>query len=221
MQAAWTRVDEYIVDRLVPSDSALKNVLSANTAANLPPHDVAPNQGKLLHIFARMISARRVLEIGTLGGYSTIWLARALPEGGKVVTLEADAAHAKVARSNIEMAGLAGVVELHVAPALESLARLPAKEPFDLVFIDADRQNNPAYLEWALKLSHSGTVIIGDNVVRDGGITDPDSVDPRVLGVRRFFDMIADEPRLTATALQTVGSKGWDGFTIAIVNDHL
>jgi len=221
MQAAWTRVDEYIVDRLVPSDSALKNVLSANTAANLPPHDVAPNQGKLLHIFARMIRARRVLEIGTLGGYSTIWLARALPEGGKVVTLEADAAHAKVARSNIEMAGLAGVVELHVAPALESLARLPAKEPFDLVFIDADKQNNPAYLEWALKLSHSGTVIIGDNVVRDGGITDPDSVDPRVLGVRRFFDMIADEPRLTATALQTVGSKGWDGFTIAIVNDHL
>jgi len=221
MQAAWTRVDEYIVDRLVPSDSALTNVLSANTAANLPPHDVAPNQGKLLHIFARMISARRVLEIGTLGGYSTIWLARALPEGGKVVTLEADVAHAKVARSNIEMAGLAGVVELHVAPALESLARLPAKEPFDLVFIDADKQNNPAYLEWALKLSHSGTVIIGDNVVRDGGITDPDSVDPRVLGVRRFFDMIADEPRLTATALQTVGSKGWDGFTIAIVNDHL
>lgn len=221
MQAAWTSVDEYIVDRLVHSDSALKNVLSANTAANLPPHDVAPNQGKLLHIFARMISARRVLEIGTLGGYSTVWLARALPEGGKVVTLEANAAHAEVARSNIEGAGLAGVVELHVAPALETLARLPAEEPFDLVFIDADKQNNPAYLEWALKLSHSGTVIIGDNVVRDGGITDPGSVDPRVQGVRRFFDMIADEPRLTATALQTVGSKGWDGFTIAIVNDHI
>jgi predicted O-methyltransferase YrrM len=218
MQAAWTRVDEYIVDRLLPSDSALKNVLSANTAASLPPHDVSPNQGKLLHIFARMIGARRVLEIGTLGGYSTVWLARALPEGGKVVTLEADAAHAKVARSNIEMVGLASVVELHVAPALESLARLPAEEPFDLAFIDADKQNNPAYLEWALRLSRPGTVIIGDNVVRDGAITDPESVDPRVQGVRRFFDMIADEPRLTATALQTVGSKGWDGFTIAIVN---
>ncbi|WP_027196813.1 O-methyltransferase [Paraburkholderia sprentiae] len=220
MQSAWTRVDEYIVDRLVPSDSALKNVLSANTAANLPPHDVAPNQGKLLHIFARMISARRVLEIGTLGGYSTIWLARALPDDGKVVTLEADAAHAKMARSNIEMAGLASVVELHVAPALESLAKLPAEDPFDLIFIDADKQNNPAYLGWALRLSHSGTVIIGDNVVRDGAITDADSMDPRVQGVRGFFDMIADEPRLTATALQTVGSKGWDGFTIAIVNDQ-
>lgn len=220
MQAIWTRVDEYIVDRLVPSDSSLENALSANAAAKLPPHDVAPNQGKLLHIFARMIGARRVLEIGTLGGYSTIWLARALPEGGKVVTLEADADHAKVARSNIERAGLSGLVDLHVAPALESLARLPLEQPFDLIFIDADKENNPAYLDWALKLSRPGTIIIGDNVVRNGAITDPDSADPRVRGVRRFFDAIADEPRLTATALQTVGSKGWDGFAIAIVNDR-
>jgi len=139
MTAEWTRVDEYIVDRLVPSDSALEHALSANATAHLPPHDVAPNQGKLLHIFARMINARRVLEIGTLGGYSTIWLARALPEGGRVVTLEADPAHAEVARSNIRMAGLADVVELHVGPALENLPKLAGDEPFDLIFIDADK----------------------------------------------------------------------------------
>jgi predicted O-methyltransferase YrrM len=166
-----------------------------------------------------MIGARRVLEIGTLGGYSTIWLARALPRDGKVVTLEADAGHAKVARSNIERAGLGDRVELRVGPALESLATLRSTQPFDLVFFDADKENNPAYLEYALNLSRPGTIIIGDNVVRDGAVTDPGSTDPRVQGVRRFFDLIADEPRLTATALQTVGCKGWDGFVIAMVSD--
>jgi predicted O-methyltransferase YrrM len=217
MKTRWHSVDEYIVDRLVPPDAALESVLSANAAAALPPHDVSPNQGKLLHIFARMINARRVLEIGTLGGYSTIWLSRALPVGGRVVTLEADPAHADVARSNIERAGLGQVVEIHVGSALDSLEKLPDDQPFDLIFIDADKPNNPAYLAWALKLSRPGTVIIADNVVRDGAVVDPESNDPRVQGVRKFFDMIADEPRLTATALQTVGSKGWDGFTIAIV----
>ena len=220
MQALWTRVDEYIVDRLVPSDPGFDHVLRANAAANLPPHDVAPNQGKLLHIFARMIGARRVLEIGTLGGYSTIWLARALPKGGKVVTLEADAEHAKVARSNIELARLSDLVNLYVGPALESLPKLPLEQPFDLIFIDADKRNNAAYLDWALKLSRPGTVIVADNVVRDGAITDPDNTDPSVQGVRRFFDAMANEPRLTATALQTVGCKGWDGFAIAIVDER-
>jgi predicted O-methyltransferase YrrM len=217
MHDRWQSVDAYIVDRLVPSDPALDNALSANSAAGLPPHDVAPNQGKFLHIVARMINARRILEIGTLGGYSSIWLARALPEDGKLITLEADPVHAKVAQLNITQARLANVVEVHVGPALETLPKLSAEEPFDLIFIDADKPNNPDYLAWALRLSHPGTVIIGDNVVRDGAVTDPDSDDPRVQGVRRFFDLIADEPRLTATALQTVGSKGWDGFVIGIV----
>jgi len=218
MNTQWLDVDEYIVSRLVPSDPALDEALAANAAAALPPHDVAPNQGKLLHIFARMIRAQRVLEIGTLGGYSTIWLARALPDGGSVVTLEANPAHARVAASNIAAAGLSHVVDLIVGPALESLPRLAAQPPFDLIFIDADKPNNPSYLDWALKLSRPGTVIIGDNVVRDGAVVNPDSTDANVQGVRRFFDMIAQEPRLTATALQTVGSKGWDGFAMAIVN---
>ncbi|WP_323117900.1 O-methyltransferase [Burkholderia alba] len=214
----WTEVDAYLVDRLASPDPALDHALAANHAAGLPPHDVAPNQGKLLHLFARMIGARRILEIGTLGGYSTIWLARALPEGGRVVTLEADPAHARVARANLEHAGVAHAVELRVGPALDSLSALPADAPFDLIFIDADKPNNPAYLEWALKLSRPGTVIIGDNVIRDGGVLDPAHPDPSVQGVRRFFDAIANEPRLSATAIQTVGSKGWDGFAIAVVN---
>ncbi len=219
MQAQWSRVDAYIADRLIPSDPVLEQVLAANAAACLPAHDVAPNQGRLLALFARMIQARRILEIGTLGGYSTIWLARALPPGGRIVTLEADARHAEVARANLATAGLAEVVDVMVGPALDSLRRLPADAPFDLVFIDADKENNPAYLDWALKLSRPGTLIVGDNVVRDGEVANPDSDDPRVHGVRRFFDRMADEPRLTATALQTVGSKGWDGFTIALVGE--
>jgi predicted O-methyltransferase YrrM len=219
MQAQWSRVDAYIADRLIPPDPVLERALAANAAARLPAHDVAPNQGRLLALFARMIQARRILEIGTLGGYSTIWLARALPPGGRVVTLEADARHAGVARANLAAAGLAGIVDVMTGPALDSLSRLPADAPFDLVFIDADKENNPAYLDWALKLSRPGTLIVGDNVVRDGEVANPDSDDPRVQGVRRFFDRMANEPRLTATALQTVGSKGWDGFTLALVGE--
>ncbi|SMB34678.1 putative O-methyltransferase [Serratia proteamaculans] len=215
----WAQVDAYIVDKLITQDEALLQTLTANGLAGLPEHDVAPNQGKLLHLFARMVNARRILEIGTLGGYSTIWLARALPPEGSLVTLEADADHADVARINIARAGLSEQVELRVGPALTSLPQLPPDAPFDLIFIDADKPNNPEYLRWALALSRPGTVIIGDNVVRDGAVTDATSTDDRVQGVRRFFDMMANEPRLSATALQTVGSKGWDGFSIAIVND--
>ncbi len=166
------------------------------------------------------MNARRVLEIGTLGGYGTIWLARAVQNRGRVVTLEADLAHAEIARANIERAGLAAVVDLRTGPALEILPLFQEDEPFDLIFIDADKANNPSYLTWALKLARPGTVIIGDNVVRDGAVVDRTSTDPRVQGVRRFFEMLADEPRLTSTALQTVGSKGWDGFTISIVDQR-
>ncbi|MFD2252243.1 putative O-methyltransferase YrrM [Pseudochelatococcus lubricantis] len=217
MTDLWTEVDDYLIDRLVPTDPVLDEVLRANAAAGLPAIDVAPNQGRLLHIFALMVGARRILEIGTLGAYSTIWLARALGEGGRLVTLEADAAHAAVARENIGRAGLQDVVDLRVGPALETLPQLAGEAPFDLVFVDADKENNPAYLEWALRLSRPGTVIICDNVVRDGAIADPDSPDPRVQGTRRFFDMVAAEPRLVASAIQTVGGKGWDGFAIAVV----
>ena len=215
--ADWGRVDDYIVGALVPADPALAAAMAANAAAKLPAIDVAPNQGKLLHIFARMVGARRILEIGTLGGYSTIWLARALEPGGRLVTLEADPHHAEVARANIARAGLDAVVEIHVGPALASLPNLPADVPFDLVFIDADKGNNPGYLEWALKLTRPGSVIICDNVVRDGRVADAASRDSAIVGIRRFFEMLAAEPRLTGTAVQTVGSKGWDGFAIAIV----
>jgi predicted O-methyltransferase YrrM len=214
----WAEVDAYIVDSLIEQDEVLLQTLVANNAAGLPEHDVAPNQGKLLHLFARMINARRILEIGTLGGYSTIWLARALPPDGSLITLETDERHAGIARKNIASAGLSSQVELRVGPAISSLPVLQAEDPFDLIFIDADKPNNPLYLHWALALSRPGTVIIGDNVVRDGAVIDAASKDGRVQGVRRFFDMMAHEPRLSATALQTVGSKGWDGFSIAIVN---
>ena len=219
-QDQWTAVDAYIVDRLAPSDAALDHALDANAAGGLPAHDVSPAQGKLLHLIARTAGARRVLEIGTLGGYSTIWLARALPEDGLVVTLEAVSAHADIARDNIARAGLSARVDLRVGPALESLPLIEAEGlgPFDLIFIDADKPSNPQYLAWALKLARPGAVIIGDNVVRDGAVVDPASDDPRVQGVRAFFDMIAAEPRLSATAIQTVGAKGWDGFVFAVVD---
>ncbi len=219
-QERWSAVDRYIEDRLVPGDAALAAALAANAAGGLPPHDVLPAQGKLLHLLARMIGARRVLEIGTLGGYSAIWLARALLGGGRVVTLEADPRHAAVARANIGRAGMADRVELRVGPALDTLPGVEADGlgPFDLIFIDADKPGNPGYLEWALRLARPGAVVVGDNVVRDGAVADGGSPDPRVQGVRRFFDMLAAEPRVTATALQTVGAKGWDGFTIAIVD---
>jgi predicted O-methyltransferase YrrM len=218
-QEQWTTVDRYITDSLVPSDPTLDAALEANVAAGLPAHDVSPNQGKLLHLLALMQRARNILEIGTLGGYSTIWLARALTDGGRLVTLEFDPKHAAIAKSNLQRAGLSGVVDLRVGAALDSLAILEREqgEPFDLIFIDADKPNNPDYLVYALKLSRKGSLTIGDNVVRDGAVADPHNPDPRVQGVRRFFDMLADEPRLCATALQTVGSKGYDGFALALV----
>ena len=213
----WAEVDRYLASHLVEEDPVLQQVLVNNHQAGLPAHDVASNQGKLLALFAQICGAQKVLEIGTLGAYSTIWLARALPEPGKVVTLEADPHHARVAQTNIELAGLQDKITLHTGPASETLPGLTAEAPFDLIFIDADKPGNPFYLEWALKLSKPGTLIIGDNVVRDGAVVDPHSDDARVQGVRRFIEMIEQEPRLSATALQTVGSKGWDGFVLARV----
>ena len=215
----WTSVDRYVTDLLVPTDSALENALRASAAAGLPPINVAPNQGKLLHLLAKIHGARNILEIGTLGGYSTIWLARALPAGGRLVTLEAEPIHADVARKNISRAGLSDVVELRLAPALETLQQLIAgkHDPFDFIFIDADKESYPDYFKLALKLSRVGTCIVADNVIRQGGIIDPNHQDPRVQSVRRFMELLAAEPRVTATAIQTVGSKGYDGFAIAVV----
>ncbi|MEU4894701.1 O-methyltransferase [Streptomyces sp. NPDC044780] len=217
--ARWTEVDAYFNGLLAPSDPALDAALEHSTASGLPPHQVAPNQGKLLQLLARIQGARTVLEIGTLGGYSTIWLARALPEGGRLISLEADPRSAEVARANVARAGLGEVVEIRTGPALDSLPRLAEEGagPFDLVFIDADKPNNPGYLEWALRLTRPGSLIIGDNVVRDGAVADPASTDPKVRGVRRFTELIAQEPRLTGTAIQTVGEKGYDGFALALV----
>lgn len=218
-QAQWSAVDDYLVEKLIPSDPALQATLENSDAAGLPPHNVSPAQGKFLHLLARMIGARRILEIGTLGGYSTIWFARALAKGGIVVTLEFDPRHAEVARRNIEIAGLTASVDLRVGAALDTLPKVYEEGlgPFDLIFIDADKPNNPDYLKWALKLARAGSIIIGDNVVRDGAVIDPAISDPRVRGVRAFFDLLATEPGLSATALQTVGTKGWDGFAIALV----
>lgn len=218
-QTRWTEVDRYFEGLLAPPDPILDAALAANRAAGLPAHDVSPGQGKLLHLLARGIGARRVLEIGTLGGYSTIWLARALPADGHLVTLEVDPGHAAVAAGNLARAGLAGVVEVRVGRAAESLAELAAgrPEPFDLVFIDADKANNPEYFACALALCRTGSLIVVDNVVRDGAVTDPDSPDASVRGVRRLAEMLSGEDRIEATAVQTVGSKGWDGFVIALV----
>jgi predicted O-methyltransferase YrrM len=220
-QNLWTAVDQYINDQLVPSDSVLDAALDACTAAELPAISVTPSLGKLLQLLARLVDAKNILEIGTLGGYSTIWLARALPAGGRVITLEADAKHAKVACKNIARAGLADVVELREGKALDTLPELAAEglEAFDLIFIDADKSNNPHYFDWALRLSHKGTLIIVDNVVRDGAVIEADSTDPNIQGVRRLFEILAAEPRVVSTALQTVGSKGYDGFVIALVKE--
>ena len=219
-QDQWTAVDDYITGLLVPPDPALDAALQATEDAGLPPIQVAPNQGKLLGILAQAVSARSILEIGTLGGYSTIWLARALSPGGKLITLELDPKHATVARANIEKAGLAEVVEVRVGAALDTLQGLAAegRAPFDLVFIDADKPNTAAYFEWALKLTRPGSLIITDNVVRNGAVADADSDDPNVQGVRRFNAALAAEPRVTATIIQTVGSKGYDGLAIALVS---
>ncbi|CAG7654878.1 O-methyltransferase [Paenibacillus allorhizosphaerae] len=216
----WSKVDAYITERLHPYDSVLEEALAANRRAGLPAIDVSPNQGKLLHIWAKMQRAKRILEIGTLGGYSTIWLARALPEDGRLITIELDPGFAAVARSNISLADVHHLVEIRNGAALDQLALLENEHPdaFDLIFIDADKPNNPGYLQWALRFSRPGTVIIGDNVVREGEIIQEHSTDPRVQGVRKFYDLMAQYPTITATAIQTVGSKGYDGFVIGIVN---
>ena len=224
-QERWTAVDRYITDLLVPEDAALEAALRDSAAAGLPPIAVTPNQGKLLALLARVQGACRILEMGTLGGYSTIWLARALPAGGRLVTLEAEAEYAELARANIARAGLAESVELRVGPALQTLPQLVAEGagPFDLIFVDADKKNNPGYFEWSLKLSRPGTLIIVDNVVRGGAILDPNADDPTlgnegIRGIRRFFELLAGERGVDATAIQMVGSKGYDGFALMIVD---
>jgi predicted O-methyltransferase YrrM len=218
-QETWNAVDGYIAKQLLVPDAALEAALRSSDAAGLPAINVSPPQGKLLMMLAQMHGARRVLEVGTLGGYSTIWLARGLPPDGRIVTLEVDPKHAKVAAANVAHAGLSDRVEIVVGPALDTLAGLAARKgvPFDLVFIDADKPNNPSYFAWALKLSRKGSVIIVDNVVREGAVVDARSTDERVRGTRRLFEMIAAEPRVSATAIQTVGSKGYDGFAMALV----
>ncbi|NYT57547.1 O-methyltransferase [Alcaligenaceae bacterium] len=219
-QEQWNKVDDYFSATLAPSDAVLDAALADSEQAGLPAINVAPNQGKLLNLLARISGARRILEIGTLGGYSTIWLARALPVDGSIVTLELEPAHAKVAQANIERAGFGDTVTIMVGSAVDTLKSLVANQtqPFDFVFIDADKQNNPHYLEWSLKLSRPGTVIITDNVVRKGGVADLSNDDPDVEGVRSLFAMAASNPNLSSTAVQTVGAKGWDGFAITVVS---
>jgi predicted O-methyltransferase YrrM len=218
-QKTWTAVDNYVVQGLIPADPALEAALDANREHGLPAIDVSPTQGKLLNLLVRISGARRILEIGTLGGYSTIWLARALPVGGRIVTLELDPRHAEVASANIRRAGLSERVDLRVGPALDSLSKLHTEgaEPFDFIFIDADKPNNRNYLTWAMKLSRPGSVIICDNVIRDGAVLNTDGRDPNVEGARAAFAFIGGNKRLAGTAIQTVGAKGYDGFAIAIV----
>ncbi len=219
-QQQWTAVDRYITDLFVPDDPVLEAALEVSTASGLPPHNVSPNQGKLLMLLAQLRGARTILEIGTLGGYSTIWLARALPADGHLISLEFNPKHAEVARANIARARLQAKVEVRVGRAIDTLPLLEQEghSSFDLIFIDADKPSNPDYLAWALKLARPGTLIIGDNVVRDGAVIDAASTDPNVQGIRRFNELMAAEPRLSATAIQTVGSKGYDGFALAIVS---
>jgi predicted O-methyltransferase YrrM len=220
-QELWTSVDRYITDLLVHPDVSLDAALESSSAAGLPPINVTPNQGKLLWLLARIQGAHSILEVGTLGGYSTIWLARALPADGSLVTLELDAKHAEVARANFMRAGLANIVNLRVGPALDTLPQLAAEQRrFDLIFIDADKSNNSDYFEWGLKLSRRGSLIIIDNVIREGEVIDATSRDPAVQGVRRLNELLANEPRVSATAIQTVGSKGYDGFAIALVTEE-
>jgi predicted O-methyltransferase YrrM len=216
----WSEVDSYFAKTLIGSDPALEATVAANAEAQLPSIDVSAPQGKLIHLLTRMSGARNALEIGTLGGYSTIWLARALPDDGRLITLELNLRNADVARRNLARAGLGDKVEIRTGPALETLPEIEAEVlgPFDFVFIDADKANNAAYLEWALRLSRPGTTIVMDNVVREGEVVDAASRSTDVVGVRRMFDLMAREPRLSATAIQTVGAKGWDGFALAIVS---
>jgi predicted O-methyltransferase YrrM len=218
-QAVWAQVDRYFGNLLIPADDNLDAALRANEQAGLPAIDVTGLQGKFLEFLVRVSGARRILEIGTLGGYSTIWLARALPEGGRVVTLELDPHHAEVARANLNNAGVLDRVDLIVGPALDTLQSLEntASAPFDFIFIDADKESYSQYLQWALKLSHVGTIIVADNVVREGKVVQAGCDDPMVQGVLRFTELLAAEPRLSATVLQTVGTKGYDGFALAVV----
>jgi predicted O-methyltransferase YrrM len=217
----WVAVDEYIKEKLIGIDDALDAALTNSEMSGLPAINVAPTQGKFLHLLAKISGARSILEIGTLGAYSTIWLARALPDGGQLVSLEYDKNHAEVAQQNIEHAGLADRVEIIQGAALDNLPSLvsDSRAPFDLVFVDADKQNNPAYVNWALKMTRPGSIIVVDNVVRRGTLAEADSTDPDVQGARGLFDMLENEPKLDATALQTVGIKGYDGFVLAVVTE--
>ncbi|MBA3558687.1 MAG: O-methyltransferase [Gemmatimonadaceae bacterium] len=215
----WTEVDQYFSESLLPSDPVLESALEASVTAGLPAISVSPNQGKFLQMLAQIAGVRSILEIGTLGGYSTIWLARALGSGGRLITLEVDPKHAEVARLNVSRARLQDVVEVRIGNALETLPQLLAERcgPFDLIFIDADKQNIPAYFEWSLKLSRPGTLMVVDNVVRNGAVIDVDSSDPSVQGVRRFIEQLGTQSGATGTVIQTVGSKGYDGFAIVRV----
>jgi predicted O-methyltransferase YrrM len=218
-QDLYTAVDTYLATQLIPPDPILDAVLKSHLDADLPPINVTPTQGKFLNLLARTMHAKRILEIGTLAGYSTIWLARALSPGGRVITLEYDPKHADVASKNFRRAGLENVIELHIGKALDTLPKIAAANPapFDLIFIDADKQNNPNYFQWALKLSRPGTIIIVDNVVRDGAILDAASTDTAIQGTRQLFELLHNEPRVDATALQTTDAKGHDGFALALV----
>ena len=218
-QKLWTEVDRYLDDTLVQQDTPLIEALRSSDAAGLPPISVAPSHGKLLHLLARIQGARRILEIGTLGGYSAIWLARALPPEGRLVTLEYDPRHADVARANLVRAGVAERVDIRVGPALDTLPQIAAErqEPFDLIFIDADKRSNPDYFQWALRLSRRGSVIVIDNVIRRGAVIDAGNGDENIRGVRKMHELIAAEPRVSATAVQTVSVKGYDGFTLVLV----
>ena len=219
MDKVWAEVDEYLGDLLAPHDAALTRALDANHASGLPSIDVPPLLGKFLDIIIRISGARRVLELGTLGGYSTIWMARALPLDGRLTTLELEKKHAEIARANLDAAGVLDRIEIRVGPAIESLRTLHASgaAPFDVIFLDADKQGLPEYLEWSLKLSRPGSLIIADNVVRDGKIVDAKTDDANVRGVQRFLELAAKEPRLSTTAMPTVGARGYDGFSISLV----
>jgi len=218
-QDLWTNVDDYINSITVGADAALDAAAASAAAAKLPPISVTPAHGKLLHLMVRAQGAKRILEVGTLAGYSTIWLARAVPPAGRVITLEANATHADIARANVERAGLSGRIEIRLGNALDTLPQLAAEKqpPFDFTFIDADRPNLAEYFDWAVRLSHPGSVIIVDNVVRKGGVIDASSDDPNIKGVRRFNDRLKDDTRVSATMVQTVSAKGYDGFAMALV----
>ena len=215
----WEAVDKYFDEMLIPHDSALDDALAAASAENLPAIQVSSVQGKLLHLLARIMGARNILEIGTLGGYSTIWMARALPEGGRIITLEADPKHAEVAQKNFARAGVENRVELRLGKALDTLPKVAAdgRGPFDMFFIDANKSNMPEYFEWSLKLARKGSVIIADNVVREGAVLDARSKDADIQGIRRFLEMVGKEKRVSGTALQTVSTKNYDGFALVLV----